>query len=78
AFFTPQDANGVAGEPQVVAEYFGVSEEKLNAMPADKIKELQTSGALAQIYAHLVSLIGWDRLVALAMTRQQQGAGVLN
>ncbi|CAN5344812.1 SapC family protein [soil metagenome] len=78
AFFTPQDANGVAGEPQVVAEYFGVSEEKLNALPAEKIKELQTSGALAQIYAHLVSLIGWDRLVALAMTRQQQAPGVLN
>jgi hypothetical protein len=48
-----------------VAEYFGVSEEKLNALPAEKLKELQTSGALAQIYAHLVSLIGWDRLIAL-------------
>jgi hypothetical protein len=63
-----------------VAEYFGVSEEKLNALPADKIKELQTSGALAQIYAHLVSLIGWDRLIALATIRQQQAAanGALN
>ena len=74
------DANGQAGEPQTVAEYFGVSEEKLNALPADKIKELQTSGALAQIYAHLVSLLGWDRLIALATLRQQQTAanGALN
>ena len=80
AIFTPMDANGQPGEPQTVAEYFGVSEEKLNALPADKIKELQASGALAQIYAHLVSLIGWDRLIALATLRQQQtGAnGALN
>ena len=80
AIFTPMDANGQPGEPQTVAEYFGVSEEKLNALPADKIKELQASGALAQIYAHLVSLIGWDRLIALATLRQQQTAanGTLN
>ncbi|HWU15488.1 MAG TPA: SapC family protein [Caulobacter sp.] len=80
AVFTPMDANGQPGEPQTVAEYFGVSEEKLNALPADKIKELQASGALAQIYAHLVSLIGWDRLIALATLRQQQSVanGALN
>lgn len=70
ATFTPADANGVPGQPQTVAEYFGVSEEKLNALPAEKTKELQTSGALAQIYAHLVSLVGWDRLIAMAMVRQ--------
>jgi hypothetical protein len=80
AVFTPMDQSGQPGEPQTVAEYFGVSEEKLNALPAEKIKELQASGALAQIYAHLVSLIGWDRLIALATTRQQQQAanGALN
>jgi hypothetical protein len=80
AVFTPVNPDGSAGEPQTVAEYFGVSEEKLNALPAEKIKELQLSGALAQIYAHLVSLIGWDRLIALATIRQQQQAanGALN
>jgi hypothetical protein len=78
AVFTPMDANGQAGQPQTVAEYYGVSEEKLNALPAEKVKELQTSGALAQIYAHLVSLIGWDRLIALATLRQQATAGTLN
>jgi hypothetical protein len=79
AVFTPQDANGQAGEPQIVAEYFGVSEEKLNALSAEKTKELQASGALAQIYAHLVSLSGWDRLIALAMQQQQAAAsGALN
>jgi hypothetical protein len=69
ATFTPTDANGVAGEPQKIADYFGVSEEKLNKLPADKLVEIRDNGALAQIYAHLVSLLGWDRLVALALSR---------
>jgi hypothetical protein len=77
AVFTPTDAAGVAGEPQTVAEYYGVSEEKLNALPIEKLKELQTNGALAQIYAHLVSLVGWDRLIAVAMVRQAAAAGVV-
>ncbi len=47
----------------------GVSEAKLNALPADKFAELRDNGALAQIYAHLVSLLGWDRLLVKAMLR---------
>jgi hypothetical protein len=70
ATFTPTDANGVAGEPQVIAEYFGVSEEKLGKLPADKFVELRDNGALPQIYAHLLSLLCWDRLVALTLARQ--------
>jgi hypothetical protein len=31
--------------------------------------EIRSNGALAQIYAHLLSLVGWDRLVALALAR---------
>lgn len=69
AMFTPTNPDGTAGEPQVIAEYFGVSEEKLNALPADKLVELRDNGALGQIYAHLTSLVGWDRLVALAMAK---------
>ena len=70
ATFTPTDANGVAGDPQIIAEYFGVSEEKLNKLPADKLVELRDNGALPQIYAHLVSLLCWDRLIALTLARQ--------
>jgi hypothetical protein len=69
ASFTPTDANGVQGEPQKIADYFGISEEKLNALPIEKLAEIRDNGALAQIYAHLVSLVGWDRLVAIALTR---------
>ncbi len=71
ATFTPSNADGSAGEAQQIAEYFAVSEEKLKALPEAKIKELFDNGALAQIYAHLNSLLGWDRLIALAIARQQ-------
>lgn len=74
ATFTPTNPDGSAGEPQTIAEYFGVSEEKLNALPVEKYTELRDNGALAQIYAHLVSLSGWDRLIALAMARMPQAA----
>ena len=69
AVFTPRNADGTNGEPQPIAEYFAVSEEKLNALPADKIVELQKNGALAQIYAHLISLLNWDRLIAVTLSR---------
>jgi len=72
ANFTPTNADGTAGEPQKIAEYFGISEAKLNALPAEKIIELRDNGALGQIYAHLTSLVGWDRLIALAMARASQ------
>ena len=71
ASFTPPNPDGTPGEPQKIAEYFGVSEEKLNALPADKFIELRDNGALPQIYAHLISLLCWDRLIALALVRQQ-------
>ncbi|CAN5215120.1 SapC family protein [soil metagenome] len=69
AVFTPRDENGNQGEPQKLADYFAVSEEKLKALPAEKLAELRDNGALGQIYAHLVSLLGWDRLIALAFQR---------
>jgi hypothetical protein len=72
ATFTPMNADGTQGEPQKIADYFGVSEDKLNALPQAKIIELRDNGALSQIYAHMHSLVGWDRLVALAMGRAQQ------
>ncbi len=69
AHYTPTNPDGTAGEPQKIADYFGVSEEKLNALPHEKLAELRDNGALSQIYAHLLSLVGWDRLIALAMAR---------
>ena len=69
AAFTPRNEDGTTGQPQKLAEYFAVSEDKLKALPADKLVELRDNGALGQIYAHLISLAGWDRLIALAIGR---------
>jgi hypothetical protein len=67
--FTPRLANGEAGEPVLIAEYFAVSEDKIKALPADKLAELRDNGALGQIYAHLISLNGWDRLIMETASR---------
>lgn len=70
ATFTPRDASGQpAGEAQKIAEYYAVSEDKLRALPAEKLAELRDNGALGQIYAHLTSLLGWDRLIAMTFAR---------
>jgi hypothetical protein len=74
ATFTPPTPEGQQVEPQKIAEYYGVSEEKLNKLPTEKFLELRDNGALAQIYAHLLSLVGWDRLISLALTRAPQAA----
>jgi len=78
ASFTPNNPDGTPGETQKIAEYFGVSEEKLNKLPTDKYIELRDNGALAQIHAHLLSLAGWDRLIAMALARQVPGPAVGN
>jgi hypothetical protein len=49
-----------------------VSEEKLKELPEDKLRELLRTGALPQIYAHLTSLFGWERLINLALMRAAQ------
>jgi hypothetical protein len=78
ANFTPVNPDGSSGEPQKIAEYFGVSEEKLNKLPPEKFIEIRDNGALGQIYAHLLSLVGWDRLIALAMARSPQRPAAAN
>jgi len=75
---TPTNPDGSPGETQTIAEYFAVSDEKLKALPNDKIRELLDNGAIAQIYAHLHSLAGWDRLIALAIARQNAAPTAAN
>ncbi len=69
--FTPPATGPGAqqAKPIPLADYFAVSQDKLNKLPAAKIKELNDSGALAAIYAHLTSLIGWDRIVVKSAIR---------
>jgi hypothetical protein len=70
ATFTPRLENNVLGEPQLVAEFFAVSEAKLKELPADKFVELRENGALALIYAHITSLYGWERLISESLIRR--------
>ncbi|WP_262422247.1 SapC family protein [Brevundimonas denitrificans] len=69
ATYTPRNPDGSPGPVQKLAQYYAVSEDKLKALPAEKLAELRDNGALGQIYAHLVSLLGWDRLVAMTLDR---------
>lgn len=73
AFHTPINADLTQGEPVQIAEYFAVSEAKLNALPAEKIIELRNNGALQQIYAHLISLFNWDRLITKTLLKYPNG-----
>ena len=68
----PNETDGTVAEPIEVADYFAVSEEKLKGLPAEKLAEMRDTGALQQIYAHLNSLLNWDRLVTRTITRMPQ------
>ncbi len=61
--YAPRLTDGTAGEAMLIAEYFAVSETKLKALPTERLVELRDNGALGVIYAHLISLNGWDRLI---------------
>jgi hypothetical protein len=75
--YRPNNADGSQGEPQKIAEYFAVDEAKLNALSPEKLVELRDNGALLHIYAHLISLLAWDKLIALTMERNAQ-TGLVN
>jgi hypothetical protein len=75
AVFTPANPDGTPGTPQKIADYYAVSEEKLRELPPAKFVELRDNGALGQIYAHIISLLGWDRLIAMAFERAQREQG---
>ncbi|HEY1781177.1 MAG TPA: SapC family protein [Roseiarcus sp.] len=71
--YTPQNQDGTpAGEPQLIAEYFSVSDEKLKALSKDQIADLVASGAMQQIYGQINSLFAWDRLLARHFQRWQE------
>lgn len=68
--FQGNNADGTPAPQQKIADYFAVSEEKLKALPADKLAEFSTNGYLAVAYAHLISLSNWQRLVNMTLRRE--------
>ena len=75
--FTSRKADGSVGEPQLIAEYFAVSEEKLKGLSGEKVAELAHNGALSAIYAHLMSLNCWDRILLESAARLTPAATAL-
>ena len=70
--FQPRDLQGNPnGEQQKIADYWAIDEEKLNALTDEQFKELRTNGALGAIYAHMVSLLNWQRIIQRALLTQR-------
>lgn len=49
-----------------------ISEERLNQLPAEKLKSLQENGSLARIHAHLLSLNNFERLYRLKAKKESK------
>lgn len=67
--FTPRDNAGNSGPTQKIADYWAISEDGLNALPDNKFQEIRNTGALAAVYAHMVSLMNWQRVIQRTMRR---------
>jgi len=66
--FQPRDQQGnEAGAQQKIADYWAVDEAKLNNLTDAQFIELKQNGAFGAIYAHLVSLLNWQRLIQRAV-----------
>lgn len=75
ASFQPRDNDGNnIGEPQTVAQYWAIDEEKLNALGDEKLAEMQRSGMLGACFAHSMSLLNWSRVINRAMRAQSADA----
>lgn len=74
ATYQPRDQMGNnVGEPQKVAEYWAIDEQKLAQLPEDKTAELQRNGFLGICAAHSISMLNWSRVINRAI-RKQPGA----
>jgi len=70
--FTPRDGQGNTGEQQKIADYWAISEEKLNALPPEQYMQLRDNGAIGAVYAHMVSLLNWPRVIQRAFRTPTQ------
>ena len=73
--FQPRSADGnPVGEQQKIADYWAVDEAKLNALSDEQFNQLRANGALGAIYAHILSLLNWQRIIQRAIAKDQQSA----
>ncbi len=70
--FQPRDPQGnPIGEQQKIADYWAIDENKLGELSPEQFAELRAKGALGAIYAHLLSLLNWQRIIQRALTKPQ-------
>lgn len=71
------DIRPTGSERREITGMWRVNESRLNTLPAETITELMRSGFLSRIYAHLMSLDNFQRLLTLAVARasHQRAAG---
>lgn len=66
--FQPRDEQGNSvGEQQKIADYWAIDENKLNALSEEQFKQLREQGALGACYAHMISLLNWQRVITKAV-----------
>jgi hypothetical protein len=76
--FQPRNEKGEpAGDPQTIASYWGISGEKIRALPAETLAELRDNMYLAIIYAHMISMGQWDFILNRAQMRAAGAASVV-
>jgi hypothetical protein len=57
------------GEEVLISEFFAIEEPRVHKLSGDQLVALRDTGALAYIYAHLISMSHWDRMVAMELNR---------
>ncbi|MDX1455041.1 MAG: SapC family protein [Gammaproteobacteria bacterium] len=70
--FTARAMRREGGDLQLGGMY-RVSEEKLNALPDKTIKQMMKKGRLSRIYAHMMSLDNFQRLLDIASAKGRPG-----
>ncbi len=71
-----QGEDGKSVVQQKIGEFVGLSQEKLNKLPAEKIMELRDNGGLMAVYAQMLSQANWQRLVTQEMKNPAQGDAI--
>ena len=73
----PQNSeDGKSIVQQKIGEFIGLSHQKLNALPSEKIMELRDNGGLMAIYAQMLSQSNWQRLVAQEVKNTASGDAI--
>ena len=62
------------GQPLAMTGMYRVSEQKLAELSSDKLKDLVQKGILARVYAHLISLANFGRLLDRRVTQGKPAA----